>query len=87
MCIAVNHSGRSAAVGAVAGAILGAKLGEDAIQDFYMDGLETADVIRELADDLLQGCPMAHKSRMIDDTWDQKYVQGKRVDQTGWAEE
>jgi ADP-ribosylglycohydrolase len=87
MCIAVNHSGRSAAVGAVAGAILGAKLGETAIQDFYMDGLETADVIRELADDLLQGCPMAHKSRMFDDTWDQKYVQGKRVDQTGWAEE
>jgi hypothetical protein len=87
MCIAVNHSGRSAAVGAVTGAILGAKLGEEALPEFYMECLETADVIRELADDLHQGCPMVMKSKMFDDTWDQKYVQGKRVDQTGWAEE
>jgi ADP-ribosylglycohydrolase len=87
MITAVNHSGRSAAVGAVAGAILGAKLGEDALPDFYMECLETADVIRELADDLIQGCPMGRRSKMFDDTWDQKYVQGKRVDQTGWAEE
>lgn len=87
MITAVNHSGRSAAVGAVAGAILGAKLGEDALPEFYMECLETADVIRELADDMIQGCPMAQKSKMFDDTWDQKYVQGKRVDQTGWAED
>ena len=87
MCIAVNHSGRSAAVGAVAGAILGAKLGEDALPEFYMECLENADVIRELSDDLCQGCPMEQRSRMFDDTWDQKYVQGRRVDQTGWAEE
>ena len=87
MITAVNHSGRSAAVGAVAGAILGAKLGEGALPAFYMECLETADVIRELADDLIQGCPMGRRSKMFDDTWDQKYVQGKRVDQTGWAEE
>jgi ADP-ribosylglycohydrolase len=87
LCLAVNHSGRSAAVGAVVGAILGAKLGEEALPEFYMECLETADVIRELADDLQQGCPMAQRSKMFDDTWDQKYVQGRRVDQSGWAEE
>jgi ADP-ribosylglycohydrolase len=87
LCAAVNHSGRSAAVGAVAGAILGARLGEEALPEFYMECLENADVIRELADDLCQGCPMVRRSKMFDDTWDQKYVQGRRVDQTGWAEE
>jgi ADP-ribosylglycohydrolase len=87
MCVAVNHSGRSAAVGAVAGAILGARLGERAVPEFYMECLENADVIRELADDFREGCPMARQSRMFDDTWDQKYVQGRRVDQSGWAEE
>jgi ADP-ribosylglycohydrolase len=87
MILAVNHSGRSAAVGAITGAILGATLGESALPEFYMECLEPADVLRELADDLVQGCPMVQKSKMFDDTWDQKYVQGKRVDQTGWAEE
>ncbi|MBQ8620862.1 MAG: ADP-ribosylglycohydrolase family protein [Oscillospiraceae bacterium] len=85
MIIAVNHSGRSSAVGAVTGAILGAWLGEEALPDFYMECLETADVLRTLADDVVQGCPMERGSKLFDDDWDQKYIQGRPVDRTGWA--
>ncbi|MGM9578281.1 MAG: ADP-ribosylglycohydrolase family protein, partial [Evtepia sp.] len=58
MIAAVNHSGRSAAVGAITGAILGLRLGEEALPDFYIECLEPAEVLRELADDLYTGCPM-----------------------------
>ena len=70
---AVNHSGRSAATGAVAGAILGAKLGAEALPDFYLDSLEVVDALTELADDLRSATPA---SGIFDDDWDQKYVQG-----------
>lgn len=70
---AVNHSGRSSAVGALVGAILGARLGEDALPEFYLESLEPADALRELAEDIAQGRQL---SRIFDDSWDQKYVQG-----------
>ncbi len=76
MITAVNHSGCSAAVGAVAGAILGAKLGEEEIPEFYLEPLESADLLRELADDVLHGCPMDRESRLFDDDWDRKYIHG-----------
>lgn len=76
MITAVNHSGRSSAVGAVVGAILGARLGEEALPEFYLECLEPADVLRTLADDLQQGCPMGKRAMLFDDTWDHKYVQG-----------
>lgn len=76
MIIAVNHSGRSAAVGALAGAILGARLGEDALPDFYLDCLEPVDILRQLADDIFHGCPMEKGSRLFDDDWDRKYMRG-----------
>ena len=73
MIVAVNHSGRSGAVGSVTGALLGAKLGFEALPDFYLESLEPVDVLCELADDLTQ----AHQlMRIFDDSWDQKYVQG-----------
>lgn len=75
---AVNHSGRSAAVGAVTGALLGARLGEEGIPDFYMEPLEPAQVLRDLADDMLQGCPMERGSLLFDDDWDRKYLHGGR---------
>lgn len=78
MITAVNHSGCSAAVGAVTGAILGARLGEEAIPEFYLEPLETAEVLRELADDMLQGCPMELGNGLFDDDWDQKYIHGGR---------
>lgn len=73
---AVNHSGRSAAVGALTGAILGARLGEQALPDFYLECLEPVDILRELADDVFQGCPMGQGSRLFDGEWDRKYLHG-----------
>lgn len=70
---AVNHSGRSAAVGAMTGAILGAKLGKEALPDFYLEGLEVADVLSHLAQDIAQGSPTIG---LFDDDWDHKYTQG-----------
>lgn len=76
MITAVNHSGASAAVGAVAGAILGASLGLEGIPEFYLECLEPAEVLAELASDMFQGCPMERQSRMFDMEWDDKYVNG-----------
>lgn len=77
LIISVNHSGRSAAVSSLTGAILGARLGEGALPDFYMDGLFIADVLRELAGDLVQGCPMVQGSRLFDGDWESKYLHGE----------
>ena len=76
MIAAVNHSGRSAAVGAVTGALLGIRLGEEALPDFYMECLEPAEVLRELADDLCTGCPMEMGNKLFDLDWDYKYLHG-----------
>ena len=78
MIAAVNHSGRSAAVGAITGALLGAKLGEESLPEFYMECLEPAEVLRELADDLEGGCPMVQGNRLFDLDWDRKYLHGGR---------
>ena len=78
MITAVNHSGCSAAVGAVTGAILGARLGEEGIPEFYLESLEPAMLLRELAEDMFQGCPMERGGLLFDDDWDQKYIQGSR---------
>ena len=77
MITAVNHSGRSGAVGALTGAILGARLGETEVPDFYLEPLEPADILRALADDMFQGCPMEQGSCLFDDDWDRKYVHGE----------
>jgi len=76
MITAVNHSGRSAAVGAIVGAILGIRMGEDALPEFYIECLEPAEVLRELADDLYTGCPMEKGSKLFDLDWDYKYLHG-----------
>ena len=79
MIAAANHSGRSAAVSCLTGAILGARMGEEALPDFYMDGLEIAPALRDLADDLMQGCPMVRGNKLFDGDWDQKYLHGGLV--------
>ena len=76
MVVAVNHSGRSAAVGAIVGAILGIRLGEEALPEFYIECLEPAEVLRELADDLHSGCPMEVGNKLFDLDWDYKYLHG-----------
>lgn len=73
MILAVNHSGRSAAVGAIVGSILGAKLGEEALPEFYLESLEPAPELRELATDLSVGGPA---TGLFDDAWDHKYTHG-----------
>ena len=76
MIAAVNHSGRSAAVGAVAGAILGLRLGEKALPSFYIECLEPAETLGELAEDMLGGCTMERGSKLFDLDWDRKYIHG-----------
>ena len=78
MITAVNHSGRSAAVGALTGAILGARMGAEALPDFYLECLECTDALQELADDLYQGCPMTMGGKLFDGDWDRKYLHGGR---------
>ena len=75
MVAAVNHSGHSAAVGSVAGSLLGACLGEKAIPEFYLEPLELREIVEELAEDLIRGCPMSVRAGVFDDQWDTKYVQ------------
>lgn len=87
MVIAVNHSGKSAATGALTGAVLGAALGEEELPDFYLECLEAAGVLRELATDLYNGCPQEWKKRLFDDDWDKKYTQGHPVEEALWAED
>ena len=70
---AVNHSGTSAAVGAITGAIMGAQLGEDALPEFYLESLECTDVLGILAQDMAAGSPALG---VFDDNWDYKYEQG-----------
>ena len=76
MIVSVNHSGRSAAVGAIAGAFLGAKLGAENLPEFYLESLPCAPYLQELAKDLYD-CRQV--SRIFDADWDQKYVQGMPV--------
>lgn len=73
MIVSVNHSGRSGAVGAITGALLGARLGVEALPEFYLESLESGQVLRELAEDL---CNARQVMNIFDDSWDQKYVQG-----------
>ena len=76
MIVSVNHSGKSSAVGALTGALLGAKLGFDALPDFYLESIEPVEALEELAKDLTIG---RQTTRIFDDSWDQKYIQGLPV--------
>ena len=76
MIAAVNHSGRSAAVGAITGAILGARMGEAALPEFYLESLECLEPLQELADDLYQGYPMIVGGKLFDGDWERKYLHG-----------
>jgi ADP-ribosylglycohydrolase len=53
VAVAVNHDGDSDSTGAVTGNILGAYLGASAIPDYMTENLELANVILQIADDLV----------------------------------
>ena len=73
MIASVNHSGYSGVTGALTGAFLGARLGAQELPEFYLESLEAARFLEELAHDLVIG----RQSMLIfDDHWDEKYVQG-----------
>ncbi|MBO5316925.1 MAG: ADP-ribosylglycohydrolase family protein [Oscillospiraceae bacterium] len=76
MIVSVNHSGRSCATAGLTGAILGARLGQEALPEFYLESLEAAPVLEELAQDTVD---VRQITRIFDDSWDQKYVQGLPV--------
>lgn len=76
LIVAVNHTGRSAAVGALTGAIMGARIGKDALPSFYLESLEVEDVLMELNEDMVKRRQL---TRIFDDDWDHKYVQGVPV--------
>ncbi len=74
MITAVNHSGRSSAVGAIAGAMLGAMLGDEALPEFYLESLEAAQPLAELANDLSSGFSEMVGKSLFDMDWDRKYL-------------
>lgn len=74
MICAVNHSGASCAVGAVTGAILGTRMGADTLPEFYLESLDCAEILKELADDMTRGTVTLG---LFDTDWDQKYVHGQ----------
>ena len=74
MITAVNHSGRSSAVGAISGAMLGAILGDEALPEFYLESLEAAPYLTELADDMAAGFSEMVGKSLFDMDWDRKYL-------------
>lgn len=74
MITAVNHSGRSSAVGAIAGCMLGSILGDGPLPEFYLESLEAAQPLTELADDLSSGFSEMVGKSLFDMDWDRKYL-------------
>ena len=74
MITAVNHSGRSAAVGAITGCLLGGILGDEALPEFYLESLEPIRALQELADDMTTGFSEMVEKSLIDMDWDRKYL-------------
>jgi len=73
---AVNHSGQSAAVGALTGALMGAKLGEEALPEFYLECLEQRETLATLAEYKAKGSIIRG---LCDDDCDQKYTRGMPI--------
>lgn len=74
MITAVNHSGRSSAVGAIVGCLLGAILGDEALPEFYLESLEPTATLMELADDMSSGFSEMVGKSLFDMDWERKYL-------------
>ena len=71
---AVNHDGDSDSTGAITGNILGAFCGYNAFPREFVDDLELADVIEEIAVDLATGCSAPVDGEIKDERWRNKYA-------------
>ena len=76
MITAVNHSGHSSAVGAIVGAVMGLRQGQQILPEFYLECLEPALSLQELANDFAQGNPQDRAGLLFDDDWEHKYIYG-----------
>jgi len=76
MITAVNHSGHSSAVGAIVGAVMGLRQGQQILPEFYLECLEPALILQELANDFAQGNPQDRAGLLFDDDWEHKYIYG-----------
>ena len=52
----------------------------EALPEFYLEGLEVAPVLMDLATDLAQGSPTVG---LFNDDWDHKYTQGLPLKEYG----
>ena len=79
---AVNHDGDSDSTGAITGNILGAYLGLSNIPDHFLERLELRDIIMEIADDLLNDCPLnswdMRLSTEEERMWNNKYFHNNK---------
>lgn len=70
---AANHGGDSDSTASIAGQIMGSMLGMEGIEDRWVEDLELADVILEIAHDLCVGCQMSEYGSYRDEAWLAKY--------------
>lgn len=88
---AVNHDGDSDSTGSVAGQIMGLIVGIDGIPDEFKKNLEFRDIMKILAHDLVQGCPISEWGDAIEGLpaseyimWYQKYLEHQDPRQLFW---
>lgn len=71
---AVCHGGSPAASGTLCGQIMGARLGAGALPGAWLDRLELAEVVRQIADDLAILCPCNGETwELHDEDWLRRY--------------
>ena len=72
--IAVNHDGDSDSTGAIAGNIAGAFYGYNKIPVKFKENLELKNTMKELSEDLCDGCQMAEYKNYHNPKWIKKYM-------------
>ena len=81
---AVNHGGDSDSTGAVTGNLIGSIVGFNRIDTRWIKNLELADVILEMADDLVTSRYNGFSEWNVEPSeaelrWQNKYIEGKRL--------
>ena len=74
---AVNHDGDSDSTGAICGNLMGAIIGYNAIPEHFKQKLELKNLLLDMADDIVRGCPIGeyHAPKTPDEQqWERRYV-------------